>query len=127
MTLTSLHCPQVIREINDMEENISHQRNAISIKTSPMMLAQTRLDIRSQRPNKELVRDPIQYGLIGEVGEITTSVEQLHQRLADSESALKALIRSQLSLEEDIQVKTNSLLIDQDQCMALRGQLGVSR
>ena len=127
MTLTLLHCPQVIREINDMEENISHQRNAISIKTSPMMLAQTRLDIRSQRPNKELVRDPIQYGLIGEVGEITTSVEQLHQRLADSESALKALIRSQLSLEEDIQVKTNSLLIDQDQCMALRGQLGVSR
>lgn len=90
------------------------------------MLAQTRLDIRSQRPNKELVRDPIQYGLIGEVGEISMSVEQLHQRLADSESALKALIRSQLSLEEDIQVKTNSLTIDQDQCMALRRQLDVT-
>ena len=106
-----------------MEENVGRQKDAVSRKTAPMMLAQTRLDLRSQRPNQELVRDPIQYGLISEVGEIAQSVDVLRERLADSESALKGLIRSQLSLEEDIEVKRTSLTIDRDQCMALRKQL----
>lgn len=117
---------QVIREIEAMEENIGSLKEAIAAKEGPMQLAQTRLDHRSLRPNKELVRDPVQYGLIGEVGEIAGSVSQLQERLEDSESALKGLIRNQLTLEEDIAVKTNSLYVDKDQCMTLRRQLDAS-
>jgi len=60
------------------------------------------------------------------VGEIAGSVSQLQEKLGDSKGALKGLIRNQLTLEEDIAVKTNSLLMDKDQCMALRSQLDAS-
>ncbi len=119
------HCLpfQVLKEIEAMEQNIAEQKEAVGAKEPPMMLAQTRLGYRSQRPNVELVRDPVQYGLVEEVGQIHSSVEQLLARLADSESALKGLIRNQLTLEEDIDIKTTSLHIDREQCMALRMQL----
>lgn len=109
-----------------MESCINYLKETISSKTSPMMVATSRLDLRSNRPNQELTRDPVQYGLIDEVGELNELVEQLFGRLSDSENSLKALIRNQLTLEEDIQVKTNSLLIDQDQCIVLRQQLNAS-
>lgn len=106
-----------------MEDNISQLEVAIQEKAGPTMLAQTRLEIRSHRPNKELVRDPVQYGLINELDNISESVEALEARLVDSQASLKALIRNQLTLEEDIAVKTKSLFIDEEQCMALRNQL----
>ncbi len=106
-----------------MEENISQLEVSIQEKEGPTMLAQTRLEIRSHRPSKELVRDPVQYGLIGELGEINKSVQGLEERLAVSRASLKGLIRNQLTLEEDIAVKTKSLFVEEEQCMALRNQL----
>lgn len=88
-----------------------------------MQLSQTRLDLRSYRPNNELVRDPVQYKLVDEVKEIEDSVRFLQQHYAQSQQALKKLNRNQLILEEDIAIKTNSLQIDQDQCMSLRKEL----
>ena len=114
---------QVMAEIRAMEQNIEKLQEAIQQKVGPMMLAQTRLGMRSQRPNNELVRDPVQYGLVDEVGQISGSVEGLKTRLAESESALKALNRNELKLKENINIKTNSLEIDEGQCMTLRSQL----
>ena len=105
-----------------MEKNIEELSKTAATKQGPMKLAHTRLDLRSYRPNTELVRDPVQYGLVGEVDEISGSIQQLQARLADSEDALKGLIRCQLSLEEDIGIKSNSLNIE-GQCVALRKQL----
>ena len=39
----------------------------------PLMLATTRLEKRSARPNVELVRDAVQSTLVGEVGQIQQS------------------------------------------------------
>lgn len=114
---------QILAQTALMDENDSKLQACIQAKTGPMMLAQTRLEIRSRRPHKELVRDPVQYGLIGEVNEISDSIKQLEQRLADNKAAMKALYQNQLTLEEDIAVKTKSLYIEQNQCMALRSQL----
>ena len=116
----------MVAEIKAIEENIGKVKVAMAAKGAPIQLAQTRLDLRSRRPNTELVRDPVQYGLISEVGEISDSVSQLQEKLADSERALKELIRNQLTLEEDIAVKANSLQIDKGQCTALRSQLDAS-
>ena len=110
-------------EIRAMEENIEKLKEAIQQKVGPLMLAQTRLGMRSQRPNNELVRDPVQYGLVDEVGQIGGSVEGLKTRLAESESALKTLNRNELTLKENIDIKSNSLEIDESQCMTLRSQL----
>ena len=88
-----------------------------------MQLAHTRLHNRSQRPNNELVQDPVQYQLVHEVNQIDESVQQLQKHFLQAEATLKKLNRNQLVLEEDIAIKTNSLMIDADQCMALRKQM----
>ena len=108
-----------------MEKNIEELSKTAATKQGPMKLAHTRLELRSYRPNRELVRDPVQYGLVDEVEEISGSIQQLQARLMDSEDALKGLIRSQLSLEEDIAIKSNSLNIE-SQCLALRKQLSTA-
>lgn len=106
-----------------MEANIAALKKAIADKEAPMKVAQTRLENRTFRPNVELCRDRVQYRLIDEVIEIDVNVDRLHEKLADAEASLKGLIRKQLSLEEDIEVKANSLFIDRDQCMELRKQI----
>ena len=117
---------QVSREITAQEENINLLKAALEQKAGPMQLAHTRLNLRSQRPNNELVRDPVQYRLVEEVGEIEHSAQQLLERLAESEATLKRLNRNELVLEEDIAIKTNSLQIDQDQCMVTRKAMDTS-
>ena len=57
-------------DISAMEANISALEKAIADKYGPNMLAQTRLLLRANRPNVELVYDPPQQRLIQEVGEI---------------------------------------------------------
>jgi hypothetical protein len=60
-----------------MNENIAALKEAIRLKDSPMRVAHMRLNTRSYRPNIELVRDPVQYGLVEEVAQITDSIEAL--------------------------------------------------
>ncbi|KAK2574445.1 Tektin-1 [Acropora cervicornis] len=117
------HLAKVMDEIAAMEQNIAMLKKAIADKEAPMKVSQTRLENRTFRPNVELCRDRVQYRLLEEVFEISTNIERLHEKLADAEASLKGLIRKQLSLEEDIEVKANSLFIDRDQCMELRKQI----
>ena len=49
----------------------------------------------------------------------------LQERLAQSEASLKGLIRKQLDLEEDIDVKANSLFIDETECMGMRKSINI--
>eukprot|EP00061_Rhincodon_typus_P006507 g27212.t1 len=102
----------VLDEISSQEKNIDLLKKAIMDEEGPMMVAQTRLDTRTKRPNVELVRDPAQYRLVSEVKEITDNVNRLQQTLAQAEAELRGLRRNQLSLEEEIEIKTNSLYID---------------
>jgi len=51
----------------------------------PMMVAQTRLENRTYRPNVELCRDKPQYGLVEEVGQITETIQTLNEKLEISQ------------------------------------------
>ncbi|XP_057294345.1 tektin-1-like [Hydractinia symbiolongicarpus] len=117
------HLEKVKGEIDDMEKNIDLLRQAIAEKEPPMQVAQTRLDTRTHRPNVELCRDRVQYKLVNEVGQISHNVDRLREMLQESEASLKGLIRQQLNLEEEIEVKINSLMIDRDQNTFLRQQI----
>jgi len=117
------HLVKVNQEITDMESNIDMLNQAINGKLSPMQVSQTRLDTRAHRPNAELCRDQVQYKLISEVGEISENIERLQQALRESEDNLKGLSRQQLRLEEDIEIKANTLFIDRDQNMTIRKQI----
>jgi len=103
----------VTKTIDDIEENIKNLERAIADKDAYLKLAHTRLDTRTNRPNIELVRDPAQYKLVQEVKEIEASVAALRARLAESHRKLKDLDRHRLILNKDLEVKINTIKIDE--------------
>ncbi|XP_054848324.1 tektin-4 [Eublepharis macularius] len=114
------HLKKTLKEIGDQEYNIAALRQAIKDKESPLKVAQTRLYDRSFRPNVELCRDAAQFRLISEVEELNESIKALKKKLLDAEQSLRNLEDTRMSLEKEIAVKTNSLFIDRQKCMAHR-------
>ena len=55
-----------------------------------------------------------------EVHEINESVDQLRMKLRQSENSLQQLLKAKLSLEHDLDIKNNSIMIDREQCLGLR-------
>ncbi|XP_075035361.1 tektin-4 isoform X2 [Mixophyes fleayi] len=114
------HLQNTLNEIGGQEKNISALKQAIKDKEAPMKVAQTRLYQRSYRPNVELCRDPAQFRLVSEVGELTESTEFLKQKLEEAEQSLRNLEDTRMSLEKDITNKANTLFIDRQKCMSHR-------
>ncbi|EPQ10297.1 Tektin-4 [Myotis brandtii] len=116
------HLNKVLREIADQEHNIAELKQAIRDKEVPLKVAQTRLYQRSQRPNVELCRDTAQVRLVSEVEELNRSLSALKEKLLEVEQSLRNLEDTRMSLEKDIAVKTNSIFIDSQKCMAHRAR-----
>ncbi|XP_010190476.1 PREDICTED: tektin-1 [Mesitornis unicolor] len=116
----------VMDETASQEKNIAALKKAIADKEGPVRVAQTRLEARNHRPNVELCYDTVQYRLISEVQEITKNIQRLKEMLAQAETELKGLSRRQLSLEEEIQVKENTLYIDKVLCMEMRESISIN-
>ncbi|NWX23306.1 TEKT4 protein, partial [Aegotheles bennettii] len=114
------HLEKVLRGIGDQEANIAALKQAIKDKEAPMKVAQTRLYDRSFRPNVELCRDEAQFRLVSETEELTESIESLKKKLLESEESLKNLEDTRMNLEKEIAVKTNSIFIARQKCMAHR-------
>uniref|UniRef100_A0A3B5L7Z5 Tektin n=1 Tax=Xiphophorus couchianus TaxID=32473 RepID=A0A3B5L7Z5_9TELE len=85
-----------------------------------LSLAQARLLLRKERPGKEQCLDAPQVQLLAEVEQLNLHITKLREELAQSEEEQRALARCQLELQENIDIKTNSLYIDEVVCMQLR-------
>lgn len=114
------HLAKVMEEIASQEKNITALEKAILDQEGPAKVAHTRLETRTCRPNVELCRDVAQYRLIKEVHEITNNIARLKETLAQAQMELKGLNRRQLALQEEIQVKENTIYIDEVLCMHMR-------
>ncbi|NXF31698.1 TEKT4 protein, partial [Nyctibius bracteatus] len=114
------HLEKVLKEIGHQEANIAALKQAIKDKETSMKVAQTRLYDRSFRPNVELCRDEAQFRLISEAEELTETIESLKKKLLESEQSLRNLEDTRMKLEKEIAVKTNSIFIDRQKCMAHR-------
>ncbi|XP_061065383.1 tektin-4 [Eubalaena glacialis] len=114
------HLRKTLQEIMDQEHNVAALKQAIRDKEAPLKVAQTRLYQRSHRPNVELCRDAVQFRLVSEVEELNLSLVALREKLLEAEQSLRNLEDTRMSLEKDIAVKTNSLFIDRQKCMAHR-------
>ncbi|KAJ7990265.1 hypothetical protein DPEC_G00298530 [Dallia pectoralis] len=119
------HLAKLLSEVTSQERNLEALRVAIADKEGPLKLAEARLSARSQRPSIELCHDPVQVGLLSEVKELTAHITRLKEVLAQSEMELRALNCTQLSLEEEIQVKSHSLYIDEVICTQLRQPISI--
>lgn len=116
----AVHLSKVMEEIASQEKNVTVLEKAILDQEGPAKVAHTRLETRTCRPNVELCRDVPQYRLIKEVHEITHNVARLKETLAQAQVELKGLNRRQLALQEEIQVKENTIYIDEVLCMNMR-------
>ncbi|XP_026154889.1 tektin-1 [Mastacembelus armatus] len=105
--LSELANQQRIRE--DLQVAITENEHFLS-------LAQNRLDLRRQRPSKEQCYDQAQSQLLAEVHQLTAHITKLHEAMAQSEEEQRALVRCQLELQENIEMKANSLYIDEVLC-----------
>ncbi|PZC71225.1 tektin-1 [Helicoverpa armigera] len=111
---------ETTQKISDMQNNILQLQKALADKEGHTALAHTRLGKRAQRVGAELVRDPPGQALYYECEMLRHSTEQLQQMLHEATSSLRYLLQTQIQLEEDINVKMNTLKIDEVDCMTLR-------
>lgn len=111
---------EIIKQINAMSSNIARIKRSIVDKEGYMALAHTRLGHRCQRPGMELTQDLVEANLVKEIHELRNVVANLQQMLCEAEASLRYLLKTQIQLEEDINVKTNTLKIDEVDCMTLR-------
>ncbi|NXT06562.1 TEKT1 protein, partial [Prunella fulvescens] len=115
----------VMDETASQEKNIAALKKAIADKEGPVKVAQTRLEARNHRPNVELCYDTVHSSLMSEVQEITKNIQR-QDALAQAQTELKGLSRRQLSLEEEIKVKENTLYIDEVLCMQMRESVHIN-
>ena len=76
---------QTEKEIAEIESEIKSLECDLALKIPPMMVAQTRLENRTLRPNVELCRDSPQYQMVGEVAQIADSQQVLREKLGVAE------------------------------------------
>ncbi|XP_041641036.1 tektin-4 [Cheilinus undulatus] len=111
---------QTLEQIGAQERNIVALQQAIHNKEAPLRVAQSRLYLRSLRPNMELCRDEPQLSLEGEVQQIDATLASLHQQLSEARASLAHLEESRVTTEKDITCKTHSLFIERNKCMTHR-------
>ncbi|NXO77417.1 TEKT1 protein, partial [Sitta europaea] len=126
----------VMDETASQEKNIAALKKAIAEMEGPVKVAQTRLEARNHRPSVELCYDTVHSSLMSEVQEITKNIQRqvgimqeenlLKDALAQAQRELQGLSRRQLSLEEEIKVKENTLYIDEVLCMQMRASMCIS-
>lgn len=112
-----------MRQANEMTRAITRLEKAIREKEEYTALAHTRLGNRAQRPAVELCKDLVELSLVYEVSELRNNVAFLQQKLVEGNASLRYLLKTQIQLEEDINVKTNSIKIDEVDCMTLRQKM----
>ena len=108
-------------EIGEVEEEVQRLEQSLADKTAPMMVAHTRLESRTYRPNVELCRDKAQYGLVDEVMEISKTKRLLQDKLEVTVQTLGTLQRTLARIQQDHGIKANSLALDQE-CIRMREQ-----
>ncbi|XP_011251049.2 tektin-1 [Camponotus floridanus] len=111
---------EIIKQINAMSSNVEHIKKSIIDKEGYIALVYTRLGHRCQRPGMELTQDLVEANLVKEIHELRNVVANLQQMLCEAEASLRYLLKTQIQLEEEINVKTNTLKIDEVECMTLR-------
>lgn len=111
---------EIMRQATEMTRNASRIEKSIAEKEGYMALAHTRLGNRCQRPGLELTQDLVETNLVREVYNLREIVSDLQQTLCEAQASLRYLLKTQVQIEEDINVKTNTLKIDEVDCMTLR-------
>lgn len=111
---------QTVLKVNDMAQCIAKLEQELNNKEGYVSLCQMRLANRAQRPGVELCQDQAQAALQAELQTLRHTVGTLSQALAQSRATMRYLQHTQMTQETEINVKTNSLKIDEVDCLTIR-------
>mmetsp|Transcript_36302 Transcript_36302/g.43870 ORF Transcript_36302/g.43870 Transcript_36302/m.43870 type:complete len:426 (+) Transcript_36302:102-1379(+) len=115
------HKAETEAEIASCLKAKSDLESAIAHKTVPLNTAQTRYDIRAKRPERELVEDSAHTSLKSEISQITTMIQDLKGKLAETVELLAKNNQMRDELIADIDLKETSIDLDCD-CMVYPGK-----
>ncbi|KAK4474595.1 hypothetical protein MN116_001734 [Schistosoma mekongi] len=110
----------VVYKISLLENNLNELKEAIRAKDDPLMTSQTRLHLRTFRPNMELCKDAASVSLVDEVNVLGQSLDELLHQYSTVENKLKDLHDTQMVLEKEIELKTETIYLDQTRCLPRR-------
>jgi hypothetical protein len=108
-----IQCTQ--QSISLSKQNLQALHNAMEAKIPPLQLCTWRMEQRSMRPQRELVRDPAEIAIESEKDVLVGARDQLQNACDKTERMIQALSKSFDELEHDLHNKTHSLGID-DKC-----------
>lgn len=111
---------QTVKKIEDVEETITKLKKSIDDKEACIALVHTRLLNRTRREGVELCRDELEIKLYDEVVELEKNVKNLNEMLADSTACLRHLKQTTIRIDIQLDVKENSLHIDNELCAEQR-------
>merc|ERR1719235_85100 len=99
-------------KINQTNATLRQTAAEISSHNAPCNLAQTRLKLRGQRPERENISDPVRDALDQQMASLTKNMESLDTRHNHEKEALMKLHQEKQSLEADLSDKMKALYID---------------
>lgn len=112
-----------MNHIHEVQRNIAHLEKEMADKQRSMQLCQTRLSNRARRPGLELTCDTVQDALYHELDALKASMCKLTQKLNENKASMRYLLHVQIMQEEEINIKANSIKIDEVDCMTMRQAL----
>lgn len=115
-----------MNHISEVQNNIHALEKSLADKQRAQQLCLTRLGNRATRPGLELTCDEVQDALYQEHNALKASMCKLNQKIQENKASLRYLLHVQVMQEEEINIKSNSIKIDQVDCMTLRQALKYS-
>ncbi|XP_064152624.1 tektin-1-like [Anguilla rostrata] len=100
---------KVLADTESVDNNMASLGESIEAKQGQLSVAQVQLAARSQRPGIEQCQDAAQVQLLAMVQELSAYISGLSESLSLVEVELRSLNRSQVFLEEQIQIRANAL------------------
>ncbi|GFS48665.1 tektin-1 [Trichonephila inaurata madagascariensis] len=108
---------RIQKQILDIENTILKLDQSMDRKYPSIELASNRMEGRRQRPRHELCRDMVDVELEEEVRNLSLTLHQLKKQRSEAQEMLRKLEQTRLALQKDIEIKKNSIYIDQEHCL----------
>lgn len=114
---------ETAKQIINIARTINRLEKELAEKEGYLALVQMRLANRAQRPGVELCKDAAQDQLMKELYILRETVGKLNQMLAQAKATQRYLLNTEMQQIEEINIKTNTLKIDEVDCQTVRQSL----
>lgn len=114
---------EVEHHISDVKRNVKVLKAELADREESLQLCLVRLSNRGLRQGLELTCDAVQNALGSEMRVLKENIQRLKKKIEENDAILRHLLHVKVMQEEEINIKANSIKIDEVDCMTLRRAL----